>query len=178
MKFQSLDEIFAFLEHSRAKLKALTTDLNDVQINRRIAPDKWNIAEILEHLTLIEASILKLIKKLLTESEAQNPASAPNFPPVSFVEKAESVRGKKLAAPLFAVPSQNLTAAQSLEKLSQIRKEIISLRPRLEKIDLASVKFSHLYFGEMDLAHWTAFPAIHELHHISQINALLSAKDE
>lgn len=174
MEFHSVEEIFVGIEKIRGKIVQTVESLNDDHANFRRAPDKWTIANIVEHLAKTEASIIRAIEKLLAKAEAENvPASGRIEPPVSFVEIGQKNAGIKRTAPEYLVPSGTLTIKESLGELENSRRSLHALRPRLEAVDLSNAQFPHPFFGSLNLYYWIAFIGLHELHHLKQISEAL-----
>jgi DinB superfamily len=54
MNYNSIAEIFDDIDRTRARLFQSVEGLSDAQQGFRPAPDKWSVAEVLEHLSLVE----------------------------------------------------------------------------------------------------------------------------
>lgn len=174
MEFHSLEEIFAAIERTRAKVVRTVESLNDDHANFRHAEDKWTIANIVEHLAKTENSLVRLVEKLLAKAESDNlPAPERFASPVSFTEIVKQFAGNKLTAPDYLQPEGAATIKESLAALEKSRAALAALRPRLEKVDLSSAEFPHPFFGNLDLYHWIAFIGLHELRHLRQVGDIL-----
>lgn len=173
MTFETIDEMFVWLDKSRAGVVNQVENLTDEQLNFH-EPERWSAANIVEHLAMIENGILQMIEKGLSQAEAANaPAPAKISPPVSFEQFAEVSKTPKIA-PDFVTPTCTMSAHESLKSLEQSRGKLKNLRPRLESVDLSNAKFAHPYFGELDLYHWIPFIGMHEARHLRQIKDVLT----
>ena len=173
MNYNSVAEIFDDIDATRARLLQSVEGLSDAQENFRPAPEKWSAAEVLEHLSIIERRVTKLIAALLDKAEADGrPRDAVEpFAPVSVAEFVEQSRTQKFNAPEGARP-EGLPLADSLSNLRDSRAALQALRPRVERADCAGVRFPHPAWGPLNLYQWVAFVGAHEARHLSQIEAL------
>lgn len=173
MVYHSIAEIFDALDATRARLTASVEGLGRGQENFRPAPERWSIADIVEHLAAAEASSLRLFNKLLQKAEQEGRARAAGdpFAPVSIAEHVARSLTEKYQAPEHIRP-HGTPLADSLASLRDSLAAIHALRPRLERADCADQRFPHPAFGPINLYQWLAFTAAHEERHLAQINAL------
>jgi hypothetical protein len=194
LNYESIADIYAANEAVRRKLYARVENLSAAQQTFRPTDDAWSIAEIMEHLSIIEGSMVKLIGTLLAKTEgtaaaasasaqdadnAASPAAAVGSPrpfqPFSMEALADAVKDKKLEAPERVRPSGQVALADSLAALRDTRNTIESFRPRLEAADLSVAAYPHPYWGDLNLAQWLAFIGLHEGRHLAQIKRLMEA---
>ena len=196
MNYESFADIYAANEAVRRKLYARVENLSDAQQTFRPADDAWSIAEIMEHLSIIENNMVKLIGMLLAKTEsaaaaanagagAQNAGAGASaaggaappraFQPFSMDALADTVKDKKLEAPERVRPGGQVALADSLAALRETRATIESLRPRLEAADLSVAAYPHPVWGDLNLAQWLAFIGLHEGRHLAQIKRLMEA---
>lgn len=179
MIYHSLSEIFDAMEKTRARLRARLEGINDGSERARLSEDSWSVAEIAEHLAIIEERLSKLFPVMLTKAEAgglQRTADQP-FQPISVEAILERSRREKYSAPETARPTGEVSLTDSLARLDNSRASITSLRPRLEALDLTSVRYPHPVFGPMDTYQWLIFIAAHESRHLRQIESIISAQE-
>jgi hypothetical protein len=170
----SIEEIYGALDATRARLNASVEGLNEGEEQFRPSPERWSIAEIVEHLAMAESSSVKLFDKLVQKAEAEGRARSEGdtFAPVSLAEQAERARGQKFQAPDPLRPTGRVPLADSLASLEDSLAQLRALRPRIERADCAEQKFPHPAFGPLNLYQWLLFTAAHEERHLAQINAL------
>ncbi|HKS29019.1 MAG TPA: DinB family protein [Pyrinomonadaceae bacterium] len=179
MIYNSLSEIFDLMDKTRSRLRARLESVagaEDGQESLRPSPDAWSVAEIAEHLAIIEERLSKLFPVMLTKAEAgglQRAADKP-FQPVSVAEIAERSAREKYVAPETARPTGAVPIADSLARLERSRETILALRPRLEALDLTDVTYPHPVFGPMSAYQWLIFVGAHEDRHLRQIDSLLA----
>jgi hypothetical protein len=177
MVYHSIEEIFGALDATRARLTSSVEGLGEGQEHFRPAPERWSIADIMEHLALAESSSVKLFDRLLQKAEAEGCARAEGdpFAPVSLVEQYAPFRGQKFESPNRIRPTGQAPLSDSLTSLHDSLERIRALRPRLERADCAEQRFPHPVFGPLNLYQWLLFTAAHEERHLTQINALKEA---
>jgi uncharacterized damage-inducible protein DinB len=192
--YQSISDIYAANETVRRQLTDRVETLSEAQQTFRPSEGCWSVAEIVEHLSIIEQSMVRLIGMLLnkaeaasaehssaTTSDAANTAAtttatssaARPFKPFSLDELVETIRDKKLTAPEQVRPGGQVALADSLANLQQTRAAVESFRPRLEAANLDAATYPHPFFGDLNASQWLAFIGHHEARHLRQIERLL-----
>ncbi|HYP00427.1 MAG TPA: DinB family protein [Pyrinomonadaceae bacterium] len=198
MIYQSIADIYAANDTVRRQLAARVETLSDAQQTFRPAPDAWSIAEIMEHLSIIEQSMVRLIGMLLNKAESapagsssaqashdahaadannNNATVARPFKPFSLDAYVDAIKDKKLDAPEQVRPGGQVALADSLANLQRSRAAVEGFRPRLEAADLSVATYPHPAFGELDAAQWLAFIGHHEGRHLRQIERLMEAPE-
>ena len=173
MTCNSVAEIFDDIDSTRADLLRSVEGLSAEQRDFRPSPDRWSVAEIVEHLSIVEGNVVRLLGTLMEkagEEGAARVADAP-FAPVSIEEFVEQSRGQKFNAPERIRPT-GAPLADSLARLRDSRSALHSLRPRVEQTDGAALRFPHPVWGPINLYQWLLFVGAHEQRHLAQINAL------
>jgi hypothetical protein len=173
MNYNSVAEIFDDIDATRARLVRSVESLSDAEQSFRPAPEKWSAAEIVEHLSIIERRVTKLVARLLDKAEAQGRplGDGEPFAPVSVAEFVERSRTQKFDAPEEVRPA-GVPLADSLDSLRESRAALRALRPRVARVDGRAVRFPHPAWGPLDLYQWVAFVGAHEARHLAQIEAL------
>ena len=153
MDFSSVPEIYQHIDRTRARLTATVEGLSEEQQSFSPAPDRWTVAELVEHLSIVEAGVVRLLEKLLGKAEeAGAEAAAPDLfaDPVSIEEFVERSRVAKYEAPERIRPT-GLPLADSLARLKESRAALHALRPRVERADGRALRFPHPAWGPLDL---------------------------
>jgi uncharacterized damage-inducible protein DinB len=174
MSYNSVSEIFDEIDGTRARLLQSVEGLSDEQHGFRPRPDKWSVAQLCDHLSIVEGNVLKVLNKVLGKAEESGTprADGASFDPVSIEEHAERTRSVKLDAPEGVRPADSRPLAESLAALSESRAALHALRPRLERFDGHALRFPHPAWGPLNLYQWLLFIGAHEGRHIAQIEAL------
>lgn len=139
--------------------------LTDDQLNQVVEEGTWSIAQVLEHLYLIEQLVVDGIQKKLKEEEDKIVKLRPVHLTVD--------RSIKVQAPPALVPTNNFQTMEQLKnKLSQSRKSLLLLLDPVNEEVLAKKAMHHPVFGELSLVQWISFVGFHEQRHLSQIEEI------
>jgi hypothetical protein len=173
MDFNSVPQIYEHIDRTRAHLLSAVEGLSDEQQAFSPAPDRWCVAQLCEHLSIVEGNVVGLLGKLLARAEESGEASVTpdSFDPVSIEEFVERARVVKYEAPERIRPA-GLSLADSLARLKDSRAALHALRPRVERADGRALRFPHPAWGPLDLYQWLLFVGAHEDRHLAQIEAL------
>jgi hypothetical protein len=177
MIYNSLSEIFDSMDQTRAQLRARLESITSAEESLRPSPSAWSVAEIAEHLAIIEERLSTLFPVMLTKAEAgglERAADQP-FHPVSVAELIERSGREKYTAPETARPTGAVSLADSLARLERSRQTIRALRPRLEALDLTGVTYPHPAFGPLSTYQWLIFLGAHEARHLRQIESVMAS---
>ena len=175
MIYNSVAEIYEANDAARAGLFRSVEDLGGADAARRPAPERWSIAEILEHVALVESGVVGLLHAVLRKADSAGGSERSEgepFPPVSLKEFVEQAATRKYQAPQTAVPSGSATVADSLARLAETRDRLENLRPLVERLDCARMLYPHPAFGPLNLYQWLAFVGVHQSRHRRQIEAV------
>src|SRR5688572_24591429 len=106
MNSRSIDEVYEKNAAIGERMKALLGSLEPTKLDHLPEGDKWTIANIAEHVSLVEANIVRICEKLLAKAESENqPADGTIAMSESFGQKAAEIAVIKLEAPEFVQPS-------------------------------------------------------------------------
>ncbi|HEX8845344.1 MAG TPA: DinB family protein [Pyrinomonadaceae bacterium] len=180
MRYTSVAEIFEVIDGTRQRVFDRVEGLTPDELRARPNETAWSVAEIVEHLSIIEDRLLRMMTMMLTKAEGAGGAARPSNGPVEikpftldhYIEKA---RNEKYSAPEALRPSGSRELADSLWSMRRSREELKSLRPRIEATDLSVVSYPHPAFGPLNFYEWLAFIGLHEERHLHQIESALAS---
>ena len=175
MNYQTISDVYAANDKIREKLKAVVSGLTDRQANALPEDEKWTVAQIIEHLSLVEDGMTRISAKLLSEAKAKGAAAADGTVRFSedFLRKTSEVKNQKVEAPERVHPTGTKTVPESLAKLDENRRKLDDLRPLFESIECSEFKFPHPAFGDISAHEWLALVGGHEARHLAQILRIL-----
>jgi DinB superfamily len=173
MDYNSVAEIYDEIEATRSNLLQSVEDLSEEQQTFRPSPERWSVAEIIEHLSIVEGSVVRLVGSLLKKGESGGHVriDGAHFAPVSIADAVEQTRSRRLDAPENSRPAGS-PLADSLVSLRDSRAALRSFRPRVERLDGTLLCFPHPVWGPINLYQWLLFVGAHEQRHLAQIEAL------
>ena len=144
MIYHNLAEIYSSEELILNRLQLRVNDLPPEQLNHHSDNGTWSIAEIVEHVSIVDTQLLKLITKLLQNAEVHAGDIDPirSFP-IDVESLVERSRKEKYVARDNAQPTGEISISDALQIIERIHTELVNLRARLEKVNLSSVCFPH-----------------------------------
>jgi hypothetical protein len=174
MSERTIADIYADNDRIRQRLSETVGELSDEHASSAIDGEKWTIAQIVEHVSLVESGIIRICAKLLSKAEAEG-TTAEGVVRMSdaFVERSGQIAAMKLEAPEIVHPSGKKTIAESLAKMEENRLAFGELMPAFEAFDSSENKFPHPFFGDLSAAEWLVLSGGHKARHIKQIRRLL-----
>jgi uncharacterized damage-inducible protein DinB len=149
----------------REKILQSVSGMSDKQLNERVEDNSWTIAQVLEHLYLIERSITISISKQLENEESVQT----NEKPIHYAVD----RSRKIQAPSFVFPSDEYMSLEEIKgKLTESRAALINVVDEADESLLEQKSFPHLVFGLVSLKQWVPFIGFHEERHLAQIEEI------
>ena len=156
------------LDTVHAQLTATVNGVDPALLSRRPAESEWSVAEVVEHLCLVEGAVMKGIKAKLDQ-----PPAKVSFLRKFFPMRIVSLRVKRLQAPKYVQPSHDLPPVDELlEKFDALRANTKEICLK-EGERLSNVCLKHPYFGDMDGAAAVSMIAFHEQRHLKQIREIV-----
>ena len=175
MNYENIAEVYAANDKIREKLKETVESLSEEQANFLPAGEKWTVAQIVEHLSMVEEGMGKISARLLKKAQESGKSSDGKVKfSADFMQKIAGSREQKFQAPEMVHPTANRTIAESLAKMEENRRKIKELQPLFETVDCTDFTFPHPAFGDISAQEWLALLGGHEARHLEQIKRLLS----
>lgn len=139
--------------------------------SRRPAPDRWSIAEVLEHLARVEGGMAKLLTLRGHEAPSGDapPPSAIGTPQLARLVRD---RSRKIEAPERVRPAGALGAAEAWARYDAVRAQLLAAFAAADPVSLDGLTHPHPVFGALTLRTWVAFSADHEARHAAQIGEI------
>lgn len=160
------DKGVQYLEQTRDGVAAAVKGLSEAQLKFKPAPDRWSVAETLEHIALAEDFIFQNI----TDKIMKAPAGAPDRDTAkadAFVLAAIPDRSHKAKAPEPLTPTGRWTPAEALDHFEKSRARTIEF---LESTpDLRAHVVDSPLGQPLDGYEWLLFIAAHSERHTKQI---------
>jgi uncharacterized damage-inducible protein DinB len=157
------------LDATRQNFLKSIAGLSEKQWRYKPAPDRWSVAEVAEHITVAESSILGLVREQVMKS-----AATP--------EKRDEVKGKdeivltkildrstKAQAPEFLKPTGRFATRDDLAKEFDRARQATIEYVRTTQDDLRDHFGPHPILGELDGYQWLLLNAAHCARHTKQI---------
>lgn len=174
MNYQKIEDIYAANDLIRENLQSIIADLTDEQATTPAAGEQWTVAQIVEHLSIVEDGMTRISAKLLKAAQdAGKTSDGAARLSAGFVRKSGEMRGVKVEAPDRVRPTGKLTIGESLAKMKESRQRLNELKPLFEQYESADFTFPHPFLGALTATEWLALIGGHEARHIEQIKRIL-----
>lgn len=175
MRYESIADIYSANQKIRGQFAATVGGISPE--DAVILPDgeKWNIQQIVEHVSIVGSAVAKICAKLLAGAKEDGIPSDGSFTlSANFGERAAAIAVTKVDAPDRVHPTGEISIAGSLATLAAATEAFDSLRPDMERYDLSAHTFPHPFFGPLTAAEWLVMAGLHEQRHAAQIEGLLT----
>jgi DinB superfamily len=166
--------LVAELMGSEARVLRAVNGLSVAQWNFREGPERWSIAEIVEHLVVFEEFIRGAVQRVLQQAaEPEKRAEVAAKEPL-VLGLAES-RGTRFVAREAARPvGRWLDAAELVAELKKARARTLAFVAEGHG-DLREHFFAHIVFGDLDCYQWLVVLARHMDRHVRQVDEVMGA---
>jgi hypothetical protein len=142
---------------------------------RKPAADRWSVAEVLEHLSIVEGRVVMLLSVMV-----------PTAPPVTAADGREATaidraalrdRTTRINAPDPIQPTGTVNADEAWTALERSREQLFGLLEAAEGRDLTQITRPHPVLGLLDGYQWIAAIGGHEERHMAQIQEIAALFD-
>jgi DinB family protein len=163
-----MKRILARLDATHRKLLETVEPLDDEILTRRPAEGQWSIAEILNHLRLVEERVIKDLCRNLEQPPAKL-SGLRRLVPTSIVAS----RLIRVKAPKAVVPNNPAEKSINIAELNAAREELKELCATHGKEKLRKTVFKHPFLGPITGVAAISFVNYHEQRHFKQIGEVL-----
>ena len=137
-------------------------------------PDRWSVAQVLQHLGIIEKRIAMGMTKWIADARAGKlgpeveTSSILNSLPLQLIAD----RSKQRAAPEEVRPRGDIDAASAWTALEQTRAALRAAILAGDGRALSEVVQAHPVLGPINLYQWALFVGSHEIRHTGQVREI------
>src|SRR6266550_481378 len=169
-----LEEVLNYLDSERTALREavelVPTDLRDQQPG----PDRWSVAQVLQHLVIIEKRIGMGMTKWVADAVAGG--VGPEGETSSILNSLDLAliadRSRRRNAPEEVRPNGELDAASAWTALEQTRAALRAGVLPADGLALGEVIQMHPVLGPINLYQWLLFVGSHEVRHTAQVREI------
>lgn len=172
-----LAETMDYVEEKRKELLQSFTGVPGDHLTSRPATGGWSVAEILDHLGIVESSVARLIIKRAgraREAGLGDEKSTESVLP-SFDAYRARLDSMKLESPETVKPRADIDIEEALQGLGTSRESLRAAVATADGLSLSEIKHTHPILGEIDLYQWLIFVGQHEARHKKQIERTLNS---
>ncbi|HWK23429.1 MAG TPA: DinB family protein [Ureibacillus sp.] len=150
---------------AREEILTSVQGLTDDQLNETVMEGSWSVAQVLEHLYLMEENVVRQIQFALQQEKFKAPEA--------FLVHLVADRTKKVSAPEFLTPSNEFLTLENLKgKLGSSRRALEKIIEETNEEELNQKTLEHRRFGVLTLKQWIELVGYHEQRHLGQIEEL------
>jgi hypothetical protein len=171
-----LAELVQLLAEARTELLRVIGDIAPPLAARCPGPGTWSVAQIADHLRIVEAGIVRALTRLLEQSD---PATlGPETETSSVLSSLDRYRFEdrrsRLPAPERVRPGESPDLSAALAGLEHSRRQLLDLVERANGLALGTITFEHPALGRWSFYQWLLFIGQHERRHSAQARDVLS----
>jgi uncharacterized damage-inducible protein DinB len=169
-----LEEVLNYLDTERAALLEAVKLVPSELRNQSPGPDRWSVAEVLQHLVVIEKRIGMGMTKWISDARAAGlgpeaeTASVMGSLPLQLIAD----RTQRRTAPEEVRPSGEMDAASASAALAQTREALRTAALSGDGLALSEVVQPHPALGPINIYQWLLFVGSHETRHTGQIKEI------
>ncbi|MGE5836750.1 MAG: DinB family protein [Acidobacteriota bacterium] len=169
-----IQELLAYLTSAGVHLTDAVEAVPREQRDIKPAADRWSVAEVLEHLSIVETNIAKLIAKRVAEGRAAGVGPERETRTVLWTLDSARVldRRERIEAADPVQPRAGLDADAAMAALSKAQAAIRDAVVAADGLALGEITHPHRTLGPLDMYQWIVFTATHEMRHILQIREI------
>jgi uncharacterized damage-inducible protein DinB len=166
-----IEEVINYLDRERAALSEAIERVPTDSRDKQPGPDRWSVAQVLQHLGLIEKRVGLGMRKWVTD--AGNTAVGPEKETSSVMNSLPlqliADRSLRRNAPEEVRPPGDIDAKTAWAELESARETLRSAFLDGDGLALSEVVQPHPVFGPINLYQWMLFVGSHEERHTAQI---------
>lgn len=172
-----LAETMDFVEEKRRELLKSFDGVPGEKLCLHANPGGWSVAEILEHLRIVESGVARLITKRVAKAREKGLGDEKSTSSVmaSFDSHAAKLDAGLIQAPDTVRPRADVDISEALEGLESSREALRAAVVSANGLALGEIKHTHAILGELDLYQWLIFVGHHEVRHRKQIERTLQS---
>jgi hypothetical protein len=175
-----LAEAMDYVEEKRKELLQSFEGIPGDRLCQRATPEGWSVAEILDHLRMVEAGVARLITKRVAQAREAGLGEERSTEPVlpSFDQHSARLENAVMESPATVVPQANIDINDAVDGLEGSREALRAAAVSANGLSLGEIKHTHQILGELDLYQWLIFVGQHEGRHKRQIERTLKSIPE
>jgi hypothetical protein len=175
-----LAETMDFVEEKRKELLQSFAGVPSDRLIQHPAGGGWSVAEILEHLGMVESGVARLIAKRAGRAREAGLGEERSTESVlaSLDQYGPKLDGMKMQSPETVRPHTNVDLKEAIDGLQTSRESLRAAAQDANGLSLGEIKHTHPLLGELDLYQWLIFLGQHELRHTRQIQRTLNSIPE
>lgn len=172
-----IDEVMTFLAREREELDHAVQSVPQSLRETRSHADRWSVAEIVEHLAIVESRVARVLSDAISEAIGQGlpDETEVGSPVADFGVHRVYDRSTPRIAGEPSRPNGSLSAADAWAQLTASRAKLTAALGAGDGRALGTIMRPHPVFGPMNVYQWAVFVGAHEGRHAAQVRELRDA---
>lgn len=172
-----LAETMDYVEEKRKELLQSFAGVPADHLGRKPSDGAWSVAEILDHLGIVESGVARMIAKRAGKAREAGLGKEKSTESVlaSFDQHRATLETMKMESPATVQPRANADLKEALAGLETSRQSLRAAVVAADGLSLSEIKHTHPFLGELDLYQWLIFLGQHEARHKKQIERTLNS---
>jgi len=169
-----IEEVINYLDTERRALQEAVELVPPALRNQSPGSDRWSVAQVLQHLVLIEKRISIGMSKWVADARAGGLGSETETSSIadSLPHQAIADRSQPRSAPEELRPPTDTDAKAAWAALEQSRETLRSAFLAGDGLALGEVTQPHPVLGPINLYQWALFVGSHEIRHTGQVREI------
>jgi hypothetical protein len=159
-------EVIELLQRSEQELLQAIAGLSDQQWTFKPGPDRWSVAEVVEHVVLADALLFETAIKALDSPVNEKWATVSGK--TATIRRALPDRSRKVDAPAAIKPNQTMSRDALLSRFKDQRGKVLAYVRDTNK-PLKAHTAPNPFFGDLNAHQWLMYIPLHHLRHNQQI---------
>lgn len=171
-----IQEVLEYLDTTRFDLSKAVSEVAAARREERPGPDRWSVAEVIEHLNIIEGRVDQMLTARIAAARAAGLGPEIDTGSVLDSINRERVtdRSKPVTAPDMLRPQTAADAISIWSALEQARSNLRATVIANDGLALSEITHEHPALGLINLYQWLVFVGSHEARHTAQIREIAS----
>lgn len=167
-------DLLRYLDSTRAELRAAVETVDEAARALRPREDRWSVAEVLEHVAIVERRITHLVRTRMAEASALRAGADDGYSGLgeSVEMKRATDRSFRIVTSAASAPTGALDAPAAWAAAEEARAAFRDVVRATDGLALDSVTAPHPALGPFDLLQWIVFVGAHEKRHAEQIREI------
>lgn len=168
------EEVLNYLDARRKELRDAIDSVPAQSRNTQPTANQWSVAQVLNHLTIIDKRIAAGVGKWIADAQANGLGHETETTSVTATIPNEKIvdRSRKVEAPEEIRPRTDVDAETAWNELEQARAKLRAAFLSGDGLALGEVVQPHPVLGPINVYQWMLFCASHEARHTLQIREI------
>lgn len=164
-----IEEVINYLDTERTALREAVERVPPELRDTQPGADRWSVAQVLQHLGIIEKRIGLGMTKWVTDAAGTGTETETSSVMNSLPLQLITDRSKKRNAPDEVRPTGDINAESAWAALQQSRDSLRAAFLAGDGLALSKVIQPHPVLGPINLYQWMLFVGSHEMRHTAQV---------